>query len=107
IDKVSMDKMTSGQHDVWMKYEKQLSYDAEHIKGITETEHQREHFVALSKNMYEVMKSIKMDVPVYYDFCPMANNGKGANWLSLQKPINNPYMGKEMPECGKVQETIK
>ena len=102
-----MAQMPMDAHMVWMKYEKKLSYDAEHIKGITETEHQREHFISLSKNMYEVMKSFKMDVPVYYDFCPMADNGKGANWLSLHQPINNPYMGKSMPTCGKVQETIK
>ncbi len=107
IDAVQMDKLRGDQHIVWMKYSKQLSYDAEHIKGVTELEHQREHFISLSKNMFEVMKVIKMDTPVYYDYCPMANDGKGANWLSQQQPISNPYMGKGMPTCGKVQETIK
>lgn len=107
IDKVPMEKLSGEQHTVWMKYEKKIQYDAEHIKGVTENEHQREHFISLSKSMYEVMKVIKMDTPVYYDFCPMANDGKGATWLSLQQPISNPYMGKSMPTCGKVQETIK
>lgn len=107
IDKADMGKMNPAQNAVWMKYMKNLSYDAEHVKGATETEHQREHFVSLSKNMYEVMKVFKLDVPVYYDFCPMANDGKGANWLSLQEKISNPYMGKQMPDCGKIQETIK
>ena len=92
---------------IGMKYQQKLSYDAEHIKGVTETEHQREHFVTLSKNMYEVMKVFKMDVPVYYDHCPMANEGKGANWLSLEEKISNPYLGKQMPACGNIQETIK
>ena len=107
IDKVAMDKMTAPQHSIWMKLEKAVSYDAEHIKGVDETEHQREHFVTLSKNMFELAKAFKIDAPVYYDFCPMANNGKGANWLSLDEKINNPYMGKAMPTCGKVQEVIK
>ena len=107
IDKVAMDKMTATQHSLWMKLEKAVSYDAEHIKGVDETEHQREHFVTLSKNMFELAKAFKIDAPVYYDFCPMANNGKGANWLSLEEKINNPYMGKAMPTCGKVQEVIK
>ena len=106
IDKVDMGKMNPSQHTIWMKYQEKLSYDAEHIKGVTETEHQREHFTSLSKNMFEVMKSFKMDLPVYYDYCPMANNGKGANWLSLQKDISNPYMGRQMPTCGKIQETL-
>jgi hypothetical protein len=107
IDKVQMEKMNSAQHTVWMKYMDKLSYDAEHIKGVTETEHQREHFISLSKNMFEIMKIIKIENPVYYDFCPMANDGKGANWLSLEQPIDNPYLGKKMPTCGKIQETIK
>jgi hypothetical protein len=106
IDKVDMNKLNPTQHNVWMKYQEKLSYDAEHIKGVTELEHQREHFISLSKNMYEVMKVIKMDVPVYYDYCPMANDGKGATWLSLEQKISNPYMGKQMPTCGKVQETL-
>ncbi|MDZ4759051.1 MAG: DUF3347 domain-containing protein [Bacteroidota bacterium] len=106
IYKLPMEKLTAAQHIVWMKYEKLLSYDAEHIKGVEKVDHQREHFIALSKNMYEVMKVIKMDTTVYYDFCPMADGGKGATWLSLQKPIVNPYFGKQMLTCGKVQATI-
>jgi copper chaperone CopZ len=107
IDKLPMEKLSMDQHMVWMKYEKQLSYDAEHIKSTTDTDHQREHFVSLSKNMYMVMKTIPLAKPVYFDFCPMANEGKGANWLSLDEKISNPYMGSKMPTCGKVQETIK
>jgi len=106
IDEVPMAKLTVPQHIVWMKYVKQLSYDAEHIKGVTETAHQREHFISLSKNMYEVMKVIKNVTTVYYDFCPMADGGKGATWLSLQKPILNPYFGKQMLTCGSTKETI-
>lgn len=106
INNVAMEKLSSTEHQVWMKYEKQLAYDAEHIKGVDKVDHQREHFITLSKNIYEVMKAIKIDTIVYYDFCPMADDGKGATWLSLQKPINNPYMGKSMPTCGKVQAII-
>ena len=107
IDQVDMNKITEQEHTVWMKYAKQLSYHTEHIKGTTEVEHQREHFIDLSKNMYEVMKVIKTEIPVYYDHCPMANDGKGADWLSLDKPIKNPYFGKAMLSCGSIIETIK
>lgn len=107
IDAAKMDAMKANEHDIWMKYQEKLSYDAEHIKGVTETEHQREHFISLSKNMYEVMKVFKADVPVYYQHCPMANDGKGADWLSLEQKISNPYMGKQMLTCGKTVETIK
>ena len=107
IAKVPMNKLSADQHEVWMKYEKKLSFDAEHIKGIDENKHQREHFVSLSKNMHEVMKVIKGDKVVYYQHCPMYNKGKGANWLSLESKISNPYYGKSMSSCGSTAETIK
>ena len=53
------------------------------------------------------MKAIKNNKPVYYQNCPMYNDGKGANWLSLENKISNPYLGKSMPTCGKTLETIK
>ncbi len=107
IDKVPMDKLASEQHTVWMKYMIKLSYDAEHIKGVTETDHQREHFSSLSKNMFEVMKVIKPSYPIYYDHCPMYNDGKGGNWISKESAIKNPFYGSQMMTCGKTVETIK
>ena len=107
IGNVKMDKMSAEEHKTWMKLQEKLSYDAEHIKGTTELEHQREHFVSLSKNMYELIKVFKTDEPVYYQHCPMANDGKGADWLSMEEKISNTYLGKSMPTCGKTTETIK
>ncbi len=107
IANADVNKMNANDKAIWTKYKTKLSFDAEHIKGVDENEHQREHFVSLSKNMYEVMKVIKYDKTVYYQHCPMANDNKGANWLSLNSKISNPYMGKAMPTCGKTVETIK
>ena len=108
IDKVPMDKLKSDQHTAWIKYMKKLSYDAEHISETDKTEHQREHFVTLSKNMYTVAKAFNTnEATLYYQYCPMANDGKGAYWLSEKEKISNPYMGKKMPTCGSTKETIK
>ena len=107
VDAVPMEKLASAQHMAWMKYMKDISYNAEHIKGTTEIDHQREHFTKLSVAMYEVMKVIKADYPVYYDHCPMYNDGKGADWLSKESGIKNPYYGSQMLTCGSTKETIK
>jgi hypothetical protein len=107
IEDVDMSKLSPAQHKVWMTYTKKLSYDAEHIKGTKEMEHQREHFVSLSKNMHEVEKALNSNsMTLYYQFCPMANDGKGAYWLSETEKIKNPYMGKKMPSCGSTKETL-
>jgi len=107
IDKAPMDKMNPTQHAAWMKYMDKLSYDAEHIKGVSETEHQREHFSSLSKNMFEVMKVIKPSYPVYFDHCPMYSDGKGGDWISKESVIKNPFYGSQMMNCGNTVETIK
>lgn len=108
IGKVPMAKFTADQHKVWMNYTKKLSYDAEHISETEDLEHQREHFITLSKNMYAVEKGCNTNkVTLYYQFCPMANDGKGAYWVSEKEKISNPYMGKKMPTCGSTKENLK
>jgi hypothetical protein len=37
----------------------------------------------------------------------MANDGKGADWLSKENAVKNPYYGSMMLTCGKTVETIK
>ena len=103
-----MEKFPAAQHKIWMEYAEKLSYDAEHMKQTNELEHQREHFTKLSINLYNLLTKLKINAgELYYDFCPMANNGKGAFWISEEAKINNPYMGKMMPRCGSVKDTIK
>jgi hypothetical protein len=106
-DAVKMESMTAAQHTVWMKYMKDISYHAEHIKSTTENAHQREHFAKLSAAIIEVMKIVKPDYTVYLDHCPMYNDGKGADWMSKEGGIKNPYYGSSMLTCGSTKETIK
>lgn len=106
VANVKMEVMNAAQHTAWMKYEQKLSADAGKIKDTQKVKQQREYFASLSKNMYEVMKVIKPETPVYYDHCPMYNDGKGGDWLSTEKAINNPYYGKQMLTCGSVTETL-
>ena len=44
---------------------------------------------------------------LFVEFCPMADNDRGANWLSKNKEIKNPYFGTSMLKCGEVKDEIK
>lgn len=103
---VKMNELNTEEHNVWMKVLNNLKEDAEHIVETTDAKHQRDHLMTLSKSIYELLKVSKYEIPVYYQFCPMANDGKGANWLSKESAIKNPYYGSQMLTCGKTQETI-
>jgi copper chaperone CopZ len=105
--KVEMNKLTDESHQVWMKVMKPLTQNAKVIAGTNDVKKQRRAFINLSADMYELMKASKVDEPVYVQFCPMANNGEGANWLSKESAVENPYYGSMMLTCGSVKETIK
>ncbi len=107
INAVKMEKLTNEEHIVWMKVMKDLAFDTEHIEETKDAGHQREHFITLSKNMYELIKVSKQETPTYYQNCPMFNNGKGANWLSKESTVKNPYYGSQMLSCGSIIDTIK
>lgn len=106
IKAVEMTKLSTEEHTVWMKVMKELTANTEKIATSKDVAKQRETFALLSKNMYELAKVSKQEIPVYYQHCPMYNNGKGANWLSKEEAVKNPYYGSKMLTCGSVQETI-
>jgi DNA-binding transcriptional regulator GbsR (MarR family) len=106
INAVKMENLTKEEHAEWMKVMKDLVFDAEHISETKDAGHQRDHFTSLSKNMYSLIKVSKQETPTYYQFCPMANKGKGANWLSKENIVKNPYYGSKMLGCGKTVEIL-
>ena len=107
INDVKMGELKMDVHMVLMKVLDNLKNDASAISSSTDTKEQRGSFNRLSVSIYELIKVSKSDVTVYYQFCPMANEGKGANWLSKENIIKNPYFGSMMLSCGKVVDTIK
>lgn len=107
INVVKMGELKMDVHMVWMKVLENLKKDAKAISESTDAKKQRGSFNTLSTSIYELIKVSKSDETVYYQFCPMADDGKGANWLSKENNIKNPYFGSMMLSCGKVVETIK
>lgn len=107
INAVKMETLKMDEHMVWMKVVANLKEDAEHISDTKYAVHQRDHFATLSKSIHELIQVSKQDTPTYFQHCPMANDGKGANWLSKESVVKNPYYGSMMLTCGKTVETIK
>ena len=101
--------LTPDQAKVYNDIEDDAREHAEHIgSNAGNIKHQREHFDMLSKDIYQLVKTFGAGgQKLYYDHCPMYNDGKGANWISETKDIANPYLGKAMPTCGTVKEELK
>ena len=107
INNVKMNELAMDVHMVWMKVLNDITADAKSISETQDIKKQRNVFMSLSKKMHDLIKAAKYETPVFYQFCPMANGGKGANWLSKDDAIKNPYYGSQMMSCGKTVETIK
>jgi hypothetical protein len=107
LTKVDDGAFSSAEKKTFNDVKEDIRENAEHI-SVNEAKiaHQREHFDMLSKDMYDLIKAVNPAQTLYLDYCPMYNEGKGANWLSEVKEIKNPYLGKKMPECGSVKETL-
>lgn len=106
IKAVDMNKLTHAEHTVWMKVMNNLDADAAIIAKNKDVAKQRVAFASLSNALYELSKVSKLDSPVYYQHCPMFNDGKGAHWLSKERAIKNPFYGAQMISCGSTVETL-
>jgi len=85
-----------------------LEGELEGFTGEHSNEGKLEEFQMISDITYDLIKTVGLKYQtVYRQFCPMAFNDKGAYWLSDRQKIENPYLGKKMPDCGEVRETMK
>ena len=108
IGKMDKSSLTAEKMKIWDDISADAREMAEHIgENPDKLEHQREHFVMLSKDMYDLVKTFGSGQILYKVFDSMSNDGKGAFWLSETKEIKNPYMGKAMLSSGSIQEEIK
>ena len=108
LDKVNMSAFTGESHNTWMSYSSDLKNALQHVQHLKTIEELRTTFQRVSEGMIAMTKAFKpMDQTLYVQFCPMADENKGANWLSNEEEIRNPYFGESMLTCGEVQENIK
>jgi Cu(I)/Ag(I) efflux system membrane fusion protein len=108
LDKVNMSAFTGESHDAWMSYSSDLKNALQHVQHLKTIEELRTTFQQVSEGMIDLTKAFNpLDQTLYVQFCPMADDNKGANWLSTEEEISNPYFGASMLTCGEVKSTIK
>ena len=68
----------------------------------------RSAFKPLSVAMIAAVRKHGIDQlgELYIVHCPMADDNKGADWLSNKNEVRNPYFGSSMFGCGDVTDTL-
>lgn len=94
--------------DTKTAFEKATSKNAliqTHIAKINTINHLRDSFFDLSNIFIEIVDAFGSPYSeLYLQHCPMANNDQGADWLSQEDQVLNPYYGASMLRCGEVKK---
>lgn len=87
---------------------KAIAEEAAKISAASDIEAQRLAFSTISNLLIPKVKASGFNSgELYVEYCPMAFNDKGAQWISNEKEIRNPYFGDKMLTCGEIRETLK
>lgn len=105
---VDMSLAKGEAHMHWMALLNPMNEALSQIESSTDRDEQRLQFINLSKALINAVRSFgtNYESPLYVQFCPMANDDKGAIWLSKEENIVNPYFGDMMLTCGSVEEIL-
>lgn len=108
LGKANIKLLSEEAHNKWMILEDSLREYIRKIKNSSDIEIQRADFATFNQVLYSMVKSFQLEnISVYYQFCPMALEGKGAFWFSDTEKVLNPYFGKTMLTCGETKEILK
>jgi Cu(I)/Ag(I) efflux system membrane fusion protein len=103
-------RLIKGQaHDHWMTLLATMESSIETIQSTSNRDDQRLEFINLSNALINAVRTYgtNNERPLFIQYCPMANEDQGANWISKDENIVNPYFGDMMLTCGSVEEVLK
>jgi len=107
LSSVNMTLIKDDAHLYWMDQLAAMQAHGEKISTSGEVEEQRKQFDFFSQALIKSIKVFGIPTDTYYvQHCPMAFDNEGADWLSGEEEILNPYFGDQMLKCGIVEETI-
>lgn len=92
-----------------------ISSESVALVGKKDLVEKKRSFSMISENLYPMLQAVQYnEAVVYHQMCPMAfNDNEAAFWLSNNREIVNPYLGKKHPKyasgmlhCGEVKDSL-
>ena len=107
LEKVDMSLLIGDAHLYWMEKLEPLKAHGNGIRESEDIEEQRKQFSFLTNTLVASLTAFGTGGnTLYLQHCPMAFNNEGADWLSREEAIQNPYFGDKMLTCGSVKEAF-
>jgi Cu(I)/Ag(I) efflux system membrane fusion protein len=107
LKSVDMGLLSGDAHLYWMEKLNAMKSHLDKIVTSPDIEEQRKQFSFVTDALVDALTAFGVSGdPVYLQHCPMAFDNTGADWLSMEKAIRNPYFGDKMLKCGSVKTTF-
>ena len=107
LGQVDMTLLSGEAHVAWMESSAAMDKALGELAGSAGIEPARKAMATVSELMIVAAKRFgPAGGPLVRLHCPMAFDGRGADWLQRDRAVRNPYFGSAMPLCGDVVETI-
>ena len=107
LGQVNMELLQGQAHHFWMDQLNAMRTHAGKISQADNIGEQRKQFDFLSGLLIETIRAFGMEgAQLYVQHCPMAFDDRGADWISDERQILNPYFGDKMLKCGVVKDSF-
>ena len=100
---VNMSLVKDEAHMYWMQQLEAIRSHASTLLKKDDVAAQREQFGFLSQALINALTAFGVSGDYYVQHCPMAFDNAGADWLSDEEQVRNPYFGDLMMKCGYVK----
>ena len=93
--------------ELWMARTPELRRAATRVANADDLDDARARFAELTPVLVTGVRMLgDAGTSLYVVHCPMAFDNDGADWVSAETEIRNPYFGEAMLTCGKVTEEL-
>ena len=106
LAEVDMMQVKDDAHVYWMQQTEAIAAHTNTLLKKKDIEAQREQFGFLSQALINALTAFGVNGTYYVQHCPMAFDNAGADWLSNEEAIRNPYFGDLMMTCGYVRDEL-
>jgi Cu(I)/Ag(I) efflux system membrane fusion protein len=104
---IDMSLLKGEGHLFWMEKMAKIQGQLQALNEAKNIEGQRASFALLSELLVQVVKVFGLtESTLFIQYCPMALDNEGANWLSKEETVQNPYFGDKMLRCGSVEVSL-
>jgi Cu(I)/Ag(I) efflux system membrane fusion protein len=104
---IDMSLIKGEAHLYWMGEMPKIKKQLKQLNDAKNIANQRSEFALLSELLVQIVQVFGLsEDTLFIQYCPMALDNKGANWLSKEGTIQNPYFGDKMLRCGSVEDTL-